>query len=207
MRGGRMTSEEARKAGRPVRILRNLRIDDVSSVDVGAGHGVHVVLQKRLAPDDAQIINALVGLSAAEFEQVAKRVPPKAAHLLDEARQIRDGGDGRVSFRHEGGTMRKGKTMGRKMLTCPNCDHHGDAEAFAKADLPEARIAKAQRMVFDSIHKGLMDDDGLTSQQATDIIGKGARPGTHVDAVEALSKAVEQERVARFGEAYRSCRF
>jgi hypothetical protein len=32
---------------RPVRILRNLRIEDVSSVDEGAGRGVKVVLTKR----------------------------------------------------------------------------------------------------------------------------------------------------------------
>jgi hypothetical protein len=49
-----MSLVEFRKTGGRVRILRNLQIDDVSSVDVGAGRGVRVVLAKRdgAEPDD-----------------------------------------------------------------------------------------------------------------------------------------------------------
>lgn len=67
----------------PPRILRNLKIDDVSSVDVGAGRGVRVVLAKRDTGGtpgiDAKGASAIIERAVREVSKRRKTViePPK----------------------------------------------------------------------------------------------------------------------------------
>ena len=54
------------------RLLKELRIDDVSSVDVGAGRGVKVVLTKRKA--DAMSVRELISADIAAGRNVRVNV-------------------------------------------------------------------------------------------------------------------------------------
>jgi hypothetical protein len=56
---------------RPVRVLRNLRIDEVSAVDVGAGKGVKIVLMKRA--DDEPPLDARSKGPLEKWERAQRR--------------------------------------------------------------------------------------------------------------------------------------
>jgi len=119
---------------RNVRLLRNMRITEISSVDRGAGRGTHVMLTKRAA-EDKPVVSFIQKLFEADDEQLALFVKADAipsascAHGLLEvlakrrqrpdetkeqafARTVTDGGLGSLLF-HKAQEMTRGWTDGR----------------------------------------------------------------------------------------------
>ncbi len=125
---------KARAQLRKARLLRNLQVTDVSSVDRGAGHGTHVMLAKR-AEEDKPVVSFIQKLFEANDEQLvlfikADAIPSAScAHGLLEvlakrrqrpdetkeqafARTVTDGGLGSLLF-HKAQEMTRGWTDGR----------------------------------------------------------------------------------------------
>jgi hypothetical protein len=103
------------KAATSPRVLRNLRIDDVSSVDTGAGRGVRVVLTKRDGGDTVSFAGPVITAIMAIAKAGSGRLPP---------------------------TKTVGEMMADGTL---NADSPGDRQFVERASTTLMRIARAQQ--------------------------------------------------------------
>jgi hypothetical protein len=98
---------------KPVRLLTNLKISEVSAVDRGAGEGCHVLMRKRDGkPDYEAFFGRIFGVKKRHMDGY----PPELCKNLDVPvggpnEPINPGGDDSDGTRVERGTTRRRKSM------------------------------------------------------------------------------------------------
>ena len=118
-----------KRYARPTR-LKNIRIDEVSSVDKGAGLGVEVVLLKNQQRSEAMsVIEKAMRMSERELVQFAKTAgidKPTLSQLIDDKAQAlrKDGESREQAFVRYITTNPEGRDLYQIMRASAGMDHH-----------------------------------------------------------------------------------
>jgi hypothetical protein len=126
-------------SGKRIRVLRNLRIHEVSGVDHGAGRGVKIMLIKRLLPDD-NIDIASIPAPAMKQEAITMQtetISPvaKAALLWDDYITVISKRDGMSKSRAIDAALRT--EMGREMWGLAKLANGSDVAKLGDGALPQ----------------------------------------------------------------------
>ena len=188
------------------KVLRRLKIDEVSSVDRGAAMGARVVMFKRDYPGPpVAMLRQRPKFSADAVERIKRAGPAELDWMADQLTGMfpgmaRSDAVGHISEVRKvdadlSAVLKGGANMsGSKKMTCPHC-----GEAFSEDEGEMGKVAKASKVVFDSILDEMMADNKMSKREARAVLGGNG--GDDRDAMAKLSALHRAEMAHRLGMA------